>query len=357
MTNLAGIVQDAQAARGEWLALRQGELALTYTELARASGQAAALLREAGVGPGDRVALMLPNVVAYPLFFYGSLAVGASVVPMNPLLKSREVAYYLGDSGASVIVAWDQMADEAAKGAADSGAQVMRVTEPDARTLLGDRQPVTDWAERADDDDAVILYTSGTTGVPKGAELTHANLYTNAEVATTTLFTAGPGDVIMGCLPLFHVFGLTCGMNASVISGATLTLLPRFDAGSGPGDDRPGEGDDLRGRADDVLGAAAPPGPRHGRRVVAAAVRVRRGRASGPGPARVRGGVRLPDPGGLRAVGDLAGRLVQPPGQGRASRARSAPPSPGWRCAPWTTPAPTCRRVRSARSRSAATTS
>jgi long-chain acyl-CoA synthetase len=232
MTNLAGIVQDTEAARGEWLAVRQGELALTYTELARASGQAAALLREAGVGPGDRVALMLPNVVAYPLFFYGSLAVGASVVPMNPLLKSREVAYYLGDSGASVIVAWDQMADEAAKGAADSGAQVMRVTEPDARTLLGNRQPVTDWAERADDDDAVILYTSGTTGVPKGAELTHANLYTNAEVATTTLFTAGPSDVIMGCLPLFHVFGLTCGMNASVISGATLTLLPRFDAGA-----------------------------------------------------------------------------------------------------------------------------
>ena len=92
MTNLAGIVQDAKSARGEWLAMRQGELALTYTELARASGQAAALLREAGVGPGDRVALMLPNVVAYPLFFYGSLAVGAAVVPMNPLLKSREVA-------------------------------------------------------------------------------------------------------------------------------------------------------------------------------------------------------------------------------------------------------------------------
>ncbi|MGN6171937.1 MAG: AMP-binding protein, partial [Streptosporangiaceae bacterium] len=166
MTNLAGIVRDAQEARGQWMAVRQGELALTYAELARASGQAAALLRDAGVGPGDRVALMLPNVVAYPLFFYGSLAAGAAVVPMNPLLKSREVAYYLGDSGASVIVAWDQMADEAAKGAADSGAQVMRVTEPDARTLLGDRQPVTDWAERADADDAVILYTSGTTGVP-----------------------------------------------------------------------------------------------------------------------------------------------------------------------------------------------
>ncbi len=232
MTNLAGIVQDARSERGEWLAVRQGDLALTYTELADASGRAAALLREAGVGPGGRVALMLPNVVAYPLFFYGSLAAGASVVPMNPLLKSREVAYYLGDSGASVIFAWEPMADEAAKGAAETGAQVIRVAEPDARSILSGREPLADWAERGDDDDAVILYTSGTTGVPKGAELTHANLYTNAEVATTTLFTAGPGDVIMGCLPLFHVFGLTCGMNASVISGATLTLLPRFDAGA-----------------------------------------------------------------------------------------------------------------------------
>jgi long-chain acyl-CoA synthetase len=229
MANLAGIVRDESSARGELLALRQGELALTYAELERAAGQAAALLREAGVRPGDRVALMLPNVLAYPLFFYGSLAAGASVVPMNPLLKSREVAYYLGDSGASVIFAWEAMGDEAAKGAADTGTQVVRVAEPDARSVLGDREPLADWAERRDDDDAVILYTSGTTGVPKGAELTHANLYQNAEVATTTLFTAGPGDVIMGCLPLFHVFGLTCGLNASVISGATLTLLPRFD--------------------------------------------------------------------------------------------------------------------------------
>src|SRR5215471_12535865 len=147
MTNLAGIVRDAEAARGEWLALRQGELALTYTELARGAGQAAALLRFAGVEPGDRVALMLPNVLAFPLLFYGSLAAGAAVVPMNPLLKSREVAHYLGDSGASVIFAWDQFADEAAKGAADTGAQVIRVAQPDARTLLADQEPLADWAD------------------------------------------------------------------------------------------------------------------------------------------------------------------------------------------------------------------
>ena len=78
----------------------------------------------------------------------------------------------------------------------------------------------------------MILYTSGTTGRPKGAELTHAGLTRNAELTATTLLNAGPDDVIMGCLPLFHSFGLTCALNVTIISGATLTLLPRFDPGT-----------------------------------------------------------------------------------------------------------------------------
>ncbi|MGI8448767.1 MAG: long-chain-fatty-acid--CoA ligase, partial [Streptosporangiaceae bacterium] len=234
MSNLAGIVQ-AQAARAEQRerpALRQGDRVMSYADLARGSGPAATLLRDARAGARDRVALMMPNVPAVPLLFYGALATGAVVVPMNPLLKSREVAHYLADSGASVILAWDPAADEAAKGAADLGVQVIRVAEPDARTLLADRTPIGDWAAPADDDDAVILYTSGTTGLPKGAELTHANLYRNAEVTATTLLGTGPDDVVMGCLPLFHCFGLTCGLNAAVLGGSCLALLPRFDPGA-----------------------------------------------------------------------------------------------------------------------------
>ena len=83
--------------------------------------------------------------------------------------------------------------------------------------------------ERGHDDVAVILHTSGTTGKPKGAMLTHGNLGRNAEVSVRTLVETGPDDVVMGCLPLFHVFGLTCGLNGAVLAGATLTLIPRFD--------------------------------------------------------------------------------------------------------------------------------
>jgi long-chain acyl-CoA synthetase len=169
-------------------------------------------------------------VPAFPIVFFGALGAGAVVVPMNPLLKSREIAYYLGDSGARVLFTWPSAADEGAKGAAEAGVQVIEVPEPALGTLLAGRVAAR-WAEPAAGDDAVILYTSGTTGRPKGAELTHANLYRNAELTAVTLLRNGPDDVVMGCLPLFHVFGLTCGLNAALFGGSSLTLLPRFDPG------------------------------------------------------------------------------------------------------------------------------
>ncbi len=90
-------------------------------------------------------------------------------------------------------------------------------------------EPLNAPVDRSDDDLAVILYTSGTTGQPKGAELTHANLSGNCRTTAETLLESAGDDVIMGCLPLFHVFGLTCGLNAAVLRGSTLTLIPRFD--------------------------------------------------------------------------------------------------------------------------------
>ena len=229
MTNLGSLLDRAAADHPDRPALRLDDLVLTYAQLREAAGRMSALLAARGVQPGDRVGIMLPNVPAFPIAFYGALAAGAIVVPMNPLLKSREVAYYLGDSGARVVLAWHAAAGEAAKGAADAGAQAIAVETPDLADLLADYAPAWPQTERQGDDDAVILYTSGTTGQPKGAELTHAGLVRNAELTARTLLKNSTDDVVMGCLPLFHVFGLTCGLNATVASAGTLTLLPRFD--------------------------------------------------------------------------------------------------------------------------------
>ncbi len=231
MADLSSMLDKTATDHSEHPAIRQDDLVLTYAQLRESACRVASLLTSLGVTPGDRVGIMLPNVAAFPIAFYGALAAGATVVPMNPMLKNREIAYYLGDSGAKVLLAWHEAAVEAAKGAAGTGTQILEVDQPDMGALLTGITPASATADHAAEDDAVILYTSGTTGKPKGAELTHANLTRNAELAAATMLNAGPGDVTMGCLPLFHVFGLTCSLNATIATGGTLTLLPRFDAG------------------------------------------------------------------------------------------------------------------------------
>jgi long-chain acyl-CoA synthetase len=148
---------------------------------------------------------------------------------MNPLLKAREIEYYLRDSGAELLLAWHGVADQAEPGAGRAGTTLV-VIEPDglAATLAG-HDPLTAVADRQPSDTAVILYTSGTTGQPKGAELTHDNLCRNVEVTAATLLTISQDDVILGALPLFHSFGQVVGMGCAVASGACLTLLTRFE--------------------------------------------------------------------------------------------------------------------------------
>jgi long-chain acyl-CoA synthetase len=231
MTNLALNLSEATTMYPERAAVRLDDLVLSYQELDERSALVAGLLAAHGAEPGDRVGLMLPNVPQFPVLYYGVLRAGAVVVPMNPLLKAREVAYYLEDAGVRLMFAWEASSVEAAKGAEAAGAGCIPVSPAAFDQLLGSHRPETAVTGRADDDTAVILYTSGTTGRPKGAELTHANLRRNAAVSATTLFGLEPDDVVMGCLPLFHSFGQTCGLNAAVSSGACLTLLPRFDPG------------------------------------------------------------------------------------------------------------------------------
>jgi long-chain acyl-CoA synthetase len=230
MTNLAQNLLDTAAKEGPHPALRMDEAALTYDEFRDAALRVAAGLRSRGVEPGDRVGMVLPNVLSFPVVFYGALLAGAAVVPMNPLLKAREIEYYLTDSGARLIVAGTQSAEPAAEAAAAVGVDSVTVDVAMPREVMAD-QGLDAPVERADSDTAVILYTSGTTGQPKGAELTHAGLNSNARTTQETLLEGTPDDVIMGCLPLFHVFGLTCSLNAGVLAGASLTLIPRFDGG------------------------------------------------------------------------------------------------------------------------------
>jgi len=231
MVNLASNLADMASGRADGVGLRVGETETTYKELDQASARVAGLLGERGLKPGDRVGIMLPNVAEFAVVYYGVLRAGGVVVPMNPLLKAREVAYYLGDSGARLIFAWHAFAKEARAGAARAGAEPVAVEPATFGDLLAAATPDDRIVDRGAVDTAVILYTSGTTGQPKGAELTHANLASNTEVMCTDLINLRPTDVIFGGLPLFHAFGQTCTLNAAVASGASLTLLPRFAPG------------------------------------------------------------------------------------------------------------------------------
>jgi long-chain acyl-CoA synthetase len=229
MTNLAQMLSETVAEHPERIAIKLDDLELDYTFLDAGAQRVAGLLREKGVGPGDTVGIMLPNVPYFPFAFYGALRLGATVVPMNPLLKGREVAFYLKDSGAKVMFAWHQFAEAAQEGCEQAGAECVPVEPGEFEKLVGAAEPVEEIADRDDADTGLILYTSGTTGTPKGAQLTHGNLR-NATQISVDLVDTDENAVIFGALPLFHVFGLTCGLNSAVRGGACLTLLPRFDA-------------------------------------------------------------------------------------------------------------------------------
>jgi long-chain acyl-CoA synthetase len=200
----------------------------TFAEFDLAAARVATLLERAGVQPGDRVGLMLPNTPAFAIAFYGIMYRGAAAVPMNTLLKAREVEFYLANCGATALLAPPGFATEAQAGATAADARCWIVDDATLAELTADLRGQDSPVPRADSDTAVILHTSGTTGKPKGAELTHGGLGRNAEVVWN-LLNIGTDDVVMGCLPLFHAMGLTACLNAAVLAGATLTLMPRFD--------------------------------------------------------------------------------------------------------------------------------
>jgi long-chain acyl-CoA synthetase len=228
--NLATILRASAQARPDHPAVRLGDRALSYAELDRAARGVAAALRERGALPGHQVAIMVPNLPEFTIAYYGILYAGCAVVPLNVLLSAPEVGYHLEDSRASWLVAHPLFAEPARVGAEAAGVPIVWAGGEGDEQLAAwaDAEPVSGLHPTGADDTAVILYTSGTTGKPKGAELSHSNLLLNCSVVVPKLMPITGDDVAIGMLPLFHSFGQTCIQNAMISLGGTFTLLPRF---------------------------------------------------------------------------------------------------------------------------------
>jgi long-chain acyl-CoA synthetase len=251
MLNLAVVLEDSARRYPDRDAVVLGSTRLTYRQIDATANQVANLLADMGIGPGDNVALSCVNIPYFPIVYFGILKSGATVVPLSVLLKSREIAYHLQDSKSKAYFCFEgtpqlPMADEGHTGfeRTDTCTDFFVITaDPSADSSIdGARtfaravadQPATfDTRTTEPADTAVVLYTSGTTGKPKGAELTHANMVLNA---FSTLQLHGQPesgwDTHLVTLPLFHSFGQTVQMNGGFLSASTLVLLPRFDAKS-----------------------------------------------------------------------------------------------------------------------------
>ena len=223
--SLASVLAEPAWRRPRDTALVEGERRRTYAETWRDARRVAAALVHDGVRPGDRVALLAPNVIEFVTSYYGILAAGGVVVPVPTLLQGREAAYLIDTADASHLLFHPAVAANAAKAAEMTG-----VTAHDITTYGREGEPLPSFVTREPLDPAVIFFTSGTTGRPKGAVLTHLNLVMNATVSAFDGNGVADGAVVLGCLPLFHIFGQSVSLNAAFRRGATVVLQPRFDA-------------------------------------------------------------------------------------------------------------------------------
>jgi long-chain acyl-CoA synthetase len=252
--NLSTVLEESAAQYPDRDAIVFGDLRLTYAQVNALANQVANLLVSRGIERGDKVALSCPNLPYFTIVYFGILKAGGTVVPLNVLLKGREVAYHLADSDAKAYFCFQgtpelPIGQEGYAGfqhaAADgSGCEhfFMITADPAAESpvegtetmgrAMADQPTTFDTVATDEDDTAVILYTSGTTGQPKGAELRHRNMRDNA-LAGTDLFGADAEhpDTYLCVLPLFHSFGQTVIQNGGFAFGGTVVMLPRFEAG------------------------------------------------------------------------------------------------------------------------------
>ncbi|MGV9354193.1 long-chain-fatty-acid--CoA ligase [Streptomyces misionensis] len=227
--SVAAILAENARRRPAKTALVEGDRRLSFGAAWQTALAQAGALTGLGIRPGDRVALMAPNTAEFPLAYYAIAAAGGVVVPVHLLLSAGEVEHVLKDSGASLLLVHPAQAGTGRAAADAVGVRVVTLGEEFDR-LAAEAEPPASYVTRAADDPAVILYTSGTTGVPKGAVLSHFNLVMNATVCAFDANDIRSDDIALGALPLFHAFGQTVSLNSTWRAGATLVLLPRFDA-------------------------------------------------------------------------------------------------------------------------------
>ncbi|TDW65504.1 long-chain acyl-CoA synthetase [Curtobacterium sp. PhB25] len=243
--SVAAILAESAARYPDDVAVIVGDHRTTYAELWSETLAYAGALRARGVTEGSRVAMLVPNVADFARVYYATLALGAVVVPVHALLKRREIEYLLQDSGAMLLVCAAPLLAEGAAGAELAGVDVITVLAPADRddhddhdghdgpdrleALAAAAEPLDTYVARDPFDTATILYTSGTTGKPKGAEGSHFALLEQVNTNLMSTFDMHRGDVLLGALPLFHTFGQTCTMNTGFRAGATIVMLPKFD--------------------------------------------------------------------------------------------------------------------------------
>ena len=249
--NLATVLHDAAVRFPERISLQSEERAFTFPEMSLWAKKISSALASIGIKRGDHVVLMAPNVPEFTAAYFGILNLGAVVVPINTMLVGQEIAYLLEYSDASCFICWAPYADRCLKAfrTVDDCEHLIFIgpdseKELDKLRLLNDSlqnvvfameqliQPFSgdfDTVQTGPGDTAVILYTSGTTGRPKGAELSHFNMYSNAFYCAYNIMHFTEDDVGIGILPLFHSFGQTVIQNAMMITGSKIVLVPQFE--------------------------------------------------------------------------------------------------------------------------------
>ena len=247
MLNLSTILEDSSRRRPNKDAFIFMDTHLTYAQINAAANQIANGLKSIGIQPGDKVALSCLNLPYFPMIYFGILKAGAVIVPLSVLLKRDEIEYHLMDSDAKAYFCFQGTPDLPMAQEGYAGFQKVETCEQffvitakptDAspidgvstlgQLMAGQSVEATSVPTQAEDT-AVIIYTSGTTGRPKGAELTHSNLLLNA-ILSSDIIEIVKEDRLLIVLPLFHIFAMTCLMNAGIYKGSTSILLPRFDA-------------------------------------------------------------------------------------------------------------------------------